>query len=263
MLLALFPLLATTTPLGHVALVEHDAVITYEIRSTGLTALSTTPVDDDVRQIAWGSPSRPVVVMGAYTTGLVDEDGYRELPDRGTGDLLWLDVDARGTVWAVRCLRWGDECDELRWYQVGGKRVRKTAPAPPRRFAAAPAPTSLSLITHPARVGGDTFHTLRCADPAGPVTLVEGTAEIIAPPTWRWLSTEPPLALVELFPAPIPEPFTYLVGAGCTIGEVRVELGPGGLWAEATDDGYLLHHRGRALGRVTGQLLTFAPTVSR
>jgi hypothetical protein len=195
--------------------------------------------------------------MSVEEIGVIDDGDYREVKRRGKGDLLWLEVDRKGAVWAARCLRWADECARLRWYEVTpGKRSRKTAPKPPA-IAAAAAPDSVELTPSKARVGPDTFHGLACEDPSGPVTLFQTSDEIIAAPTWRWLATEPPIALVSVYPAPVPEPFTYLL-RGCTLAEARVDLGPRGLWALGTDDGYVVYQEGRELGTVRGYRLAFS-----
>jgi hypothetical protein len=284
---------AVATPPGHasgvgsgprVAVVsaERDAVQIFEVGDGAVPRLIASVPLDDVAQLAWPDADGPVRVLrqilegdtSRWELGHIDGGGYTLDALPGTGAVVGLLTDADNQVWVDRCEHWGDDnpdeegCLQHAFHPLapGPAHARTTrAPKPAPRVDAVAPPTTTTLVVRPH---DDQLFALECHTPAGVTTVSDD--EIVAPPTWEWLSADPPIALAHLevagsgegeILADMTDP--YLV-RDCAIdpdgGTVR--RGPDGLWAQRiyldAQAAWQLHSLGTSLGTLPADDLVFA-----
>lgn len=226
---------------------------------------------------AWRDANEIVLVGERVHVYRVDTNQLAELPRPprplfdlpGSADLDRLDRDeglvvtAQGEVWLHHCV-WGYLGDEdpcvvdTHVRLVPGPAQRASDPPVPRRDAALPAPTNITLS-----LAGE---TLRCARDGV-------TTTIAAPPdstgfslsSARWVSHRPPIAIVHtLHPGADDEVAVPRLLAGCALAKLDgliVASGPHALWAVNDGDGAIaIAWHGRAIAQLVGATeVRFAP----
>lgn len=263
---------------------DHTFVDTYELAGGALHKLTSADVSHESmfsRELIWPDPTGPAVFRGGITErenaelyGTVIGERFTAIKPPGKGDVLRLLGSTTGEVWLERCAKWNPDnpdeegCDVRRWYRLTP--TPGTATKQPARLTTAadlvPAPAAPALKV---RKVGDDF-VLDCTLGGKRTTLLEGE-QVYAAPTLRWLSAQPPIALVAIAYAglgesPILDPTSKRLLRGCALDEEDTPMieGPAGLWALPAGDATMgttewqIFLRGASIGTVPGVAIAFA-----
>jgi len=246
---------AASTITARLALRRGTTVEIHAIEAKQLvkTASTTLPGGEDGRLLAWPRSGSLIVGRGVGTMkglkarpvlGTISEGGkYTTLNQPGTGDIVGVITTSTGEVWLERCQKWGEDnpeeegCIKRGFVRIvpttGTGRKRPTQGTPPAVITTAPA---VKLVVR--KLAEDQF-VLDCTAGGKTTTLFED-AQLYEPPTWRWLSADPPISFVRSVPAgsgeggEVADPASYDLLRQCRLQEgTSVRLGPDGLWAES------------------------------
>jgi len=278
-------------PAGQFATVRTDLdkqfVDVYELAAGAVTKISTVEVHGDLfsEELVWPDAASPIVFRG----GVMEGDGVQRfgtiaggrftvVKPKGKGDVLGLLTSSAGEVWIERCTKWDDNnpdeegCNVRGWSRVTPTPGTATKPPPLRVLPsdALATPTRVTLAARRDRKAPND-HVLACTVGGKTVTLLSGD-QVRKPPTWRWLSGEPTIALVQIAYAgeyaPDREPHDYRLLRGCKLADdaEAYVLGPDGLWAlqidhpdgGGTEHAYEVRWRGVKLATVDGEAFAFA-----
>ncbi len=242
-------------------------IVVYDLTGHPLRRRSSTPVEPGtVAGLYWPRADGPVVVRDAQDgVRWIDGTTVRSVDVPGHGRIDRVIQTAAGGLWLDRCVGKDDEylknepCSEHGYFELPPGTGRVSIPPTRAPLPAVTAPSDVTLSTHSSPGPHGLRHELRCRDESGTRTI-KPDAELTAPPTWRWISATPPIAIVELAFRDADEVAGPQVLRGCTLSDDAwsIVVGPDGLRAERIGDAWVIFRHQTRVAEIGGHFLVFA-----
>lgn len=251
-----------------------DKLTIYELVGSALRERSTI-AQENPHVIAWPRADGPIWITVGFVDeiGRVDAGAYKRAKLPGTGDVDTMVTTASGDIWVSRCLKWGDNaeeegCSKRRFFPLTPGQKAQNRPPIAAALPSTKPPADVKLTVRKV----DEAYQLDCTDASGTRAVTPADyGSLLSKPTWQWLSTAPPIALVHLEMdgsgegAPRPYPTEPYLLRGCVLSkpEGLFAAGPNGMWAEQHSgpggtDQWTIYRGGTKIIDVDGSVLAFA-----